>query len=45
MKFKEFEELVDATNIRLGSFCNEFGSKRKELAKLGKSPKRGILFS
>ena len=45
MKFKEFEELVDATNIRLGSFCNEFGSKRKELAKLGKSPKRGILFT
>ena len=45
MKFKEFEELVDATNIRLGSFCNEFGSNRKELAKLGKSPKRGILFT
>ena len=44
-KNKEFEELVDATNIRLGSFCNEFGSKRKELAKLGKSPKRGILFT
>lgn len=31
--------------LRLGSFCNEFGSKRKELAKLGKSPKRGILFT
>ena len=31
--------------LRLGSFCNEFGRKRKELAKLGKSPKRGILFT
>ena len=45
MKFKEFEELVIAINNKLGSFCNEFGSKRKELANLGKSPKRGILFA
>lgn len=45
MKFKQFDELVDAINNKLGAFCNEFGSKRKELAKLGKSPKRGILFA
>ncbi|MGE0077508.1 MAG: AAA family ATPase [Bacteroidales bacterium] len=44
MEFSFFGELVDKVNTVLGEFCNEFGSKRKELAGLGKAPKRGILF-
>ena len=44
-EFKNFSELVSLVNTTLDSFCNEFGSKRKELANLGKSPKRGILFA
>ncbi len=45
MNFINFNELVNQINTTLGSFCNEFGTKRKELAKLGKSPKKGILFT
>jgi MoxR-like ATPase len=44
MKFKNIGDLVNLVNTSLGGFCNEFGIKRKELAGLGKVPKRGILF-
>jgi MoxR-like ATPase len=44
MKFKNIGDLVSQVNTSLGEFCNEFGLKRKELAGLGKVPKRGILF-
>lgn len=44
MEFKDIGELVTKVNATLGGFCDEFGSKRKELAGLGKAPKRGILF-
>lgn len=44
MKFKNIGDLVNQVNTSLGEFCNEFGLKRKELAGLGKVPKRGILF-
>lgn len=44
MKFKNIGDLVNQVNTSLGGFCNEFGLKRKELAGLGKVPKRGILF-
>jgi DNA polymerase III delta prime subunit len=44
MKFKDLADLVNQVNATLGEFCDEFGSKRKELAGLGKVPKRGILF-
>ncbi|MDD3877842.1 MAG: AAA family ATPase [Bacteroidales bacterium] len=45
MKFKNTGDLVNQVNTSLGEFCNEFGLKRKELAGLGKAPKRGILFT
>lgn len=45
MKFKNISDLVNQVNNSLGEFCNEFGMKRKELAGLGKVPKRGILFT
>lgn len=45
MKFKNIGDLVNQVNTSLGEFCNEFGLKRKELAGLGKVPKRGILFT
>jgi len=45
MKFKNIGDLVNQVNASLGEFCNEFGLKRKELASLGKVPKRGILFT
>lgn len=44
MKFKNIGDLVNRVNTSLGEFCNEFGLKRKELAGLGKVPRRGILF-
>lgn len=44
MKFKNIGDLVNQVNTSLGGFCNEFGLRRKELAGLGKVPKRGILF-
>lgn len=44
MIFKDFDDLVNKVNTTLGNFCNQFGQKRKELANLGKLPKRGILF-
>lgn len=44
MEFKNIGDLVNQVNTTLGEFCNEFGIKRKELAGLGKVPKRGILF-
>jgi 5-methylcytosine-specific restriction enzyme B len=44
MEFENIGDLVNQINTALGEFCNEFGSKRKELAGLGKVPKRGILF-
>jgi MoxR-like ATPase len=45
MEFKNIGDLVNKVNAALGDFCNEFGRKRKELAGLGKVPKRGILFT
>ena len=45
MEFKNIGDLVSQVNTALGEFCNEFGRKRKELAGLGKVPKRGILFT
>lgn len=45
MIFKDFDDLVNIVNTTLGNFCNQFGQKRKELAHLGKLPKRGILFA
>lgn len=45
MEFKNIGDLIDKVNTTLGEFCNEFGRKRKELAGLGKVPKRGILFT
>ncbi len=45
MEFKNIGDLVSQVNTALGDFCNEFGRKRKELAGLGKVPKRGILFT
>jgi Cdc6-like AAA superfamily ATPase len=45
MEFKNIGDLVNQVNTALGKFCNEFGRKRKELAGLGKVPKRGILFT
>lgn len=45
MEFKNIGDLVNQVNTALGEFCNEFGRKRKELAGLGKVPKRGILFT
>jgi len=44
MEFINIDDLVKQVNAALGKFCNEFGEKRKELAGLGKVPKRGILF-
>lgn len=44
MEFKNIGDLVNKVNNALGEFCDEFGRKRKELAELGKVPKRGILF-
>lgn len=44
MKFRDLADLVSQVNTTLGEFCDDFGSKRKELAALGKAPKRGILF-
>lgn len=44
MEFKNIGDLVNQINTALGEFCNEFGRKRKELAGMGKVPKRGILF-
>jgi len=45
MEFKDIGDLVNKVNTALGGFCNEFGRERKELAGLGKVPKRGILFT
>jgi MoxR-like ATPase len=45
MEFKNIGDLVNQVNTALGEFCNEFGRKRKELAGLGKVPKRDILFT
>jgi MoxR-like ATPase len=45
MEFRNIGDLVNQINAALGEFCNEFGRKRKELAGLGKVPKRGILFT
>jgi hypothetical protein len=45
MEFENIGDLVNQINTALGEFCNEFGRKRKELAGLGKVPKRGILFT
>lgn len=45
MEFESIGDLVIQINTALGEFCNEFGRKRKELAGLGKVPKRGILFT
>lgn len=45
MEFESIGDLVNQINTALGEFCNEFGRKRKELAGLGKVPKRGILFT
>src|SRR5690242_19836996 len=45
MEFNNTEELINKVNEALGEFCNEFGRARKELAGLGKVPKRGILFT
>ena len=44
MIFKNTKDLVQQVNTALGQFCNEFGNKRKELAKMGRAPKRGVLF-
>lgn len=44
MEFESIRDLIRQINLSLGEFCNEFGRKRKELAQLGKAPKRGILF-
>jgi len=45
MEFINAEDLIEKANNTLGEFCNEFGQKRKELAKLSRAPKRGILFT
>jgi MoxR-like ATPase len=45
MKFKNIGEFVSKVNAALGVFCNEFGRVRKDLAGLGKTPKRGIVFA
>ncbi len=45
INFNDFGELVKLINTSLGHFCNEFGAIRKDLAGLGKSPKRDILFT
>lgn len=44
MQFKNVGDLVNQVNTALGPFCDSFGVVRKELAGLGKVPKRGILF-
>ncbi len=44
MEFKNLRDLVEQVNAELSEFCDEFGSKRKELAGLRRAPKRGILF-
>lgn len=44
MEFKNLGDLINQVNSSLGEFCNEFGRKRKELAGLGKVPKKGVLF-
>lgn len=45
MEFNNTENLINKVNDALGEFCNEFGRARKELAGLGKLPKRGVLFT
>ena len=45
IEFKNLGELVEKVNSALGDFCDKFGEKRKELAKLGRRPTRGILFT
>ncbi|CAM3131858.1 AAA family ATPase [Flavobacterium frigoris] len=44
MTFKDFDELINLINNSLGSFCNTFIYKRKELSKKERSAKRGFLF-
>lgn len=46
MQIKNFKNLVDVINQRLNKtqFSNDFAYKRKELAALGKCPRRDILF-
>ncbi|MGI6342442.1 MAG: AAA family ATPase [Bacteroidales bacterium] len=46
MNFKNIGDLVNQINVALGEeFCNKFGRNRKELAGLGRAPKKGTLFA
>ena len=44
MEIESFKHFVDKINEDLGVFCQEFAQTRKELAQLGRSPKKDILF-
>lgn len=44
MKITSLEKLTNKINSDLGDFCEIFAYKRKELAKLSRSPNRTILF-
>lgn len=44
MKFRGIEDLTDIINTELGTFCDKFQYKRKELFGLASIGKRGILF-
>lgn len=44
MKITSLNDLVDRINKDLGDFCEEFAYKRKDLAQLGKCPKRNLFF-
>lgn len=44
MKIASFKELINKINFDLGSFCNDFAMTRKSLARLGRSPRKDILF-
>lgn len=44
MHVKDLQDLVCQINKSLGNFCKDFAYRRKELAGLGKSPARDILF-
>lgn len=45
MKISTFASLVKKVNKDLGDFCNTFGSERKRLANLGRTPTKNQLFT
>ncbi len=44
IKFQNFSDLINIINFELGDFTDVFRYRRKELANLNKTSKRGILF-